>query len=127
MKQIRRVAAGVLAAAAVLAPAAARADTPYAQASATVDEHGSVKHGKHVTDVWHPYQGIYCVGLDETVDLEGPVAIQVTPIGHYDAPRSLSVDIGAPTCGQDRFHTIAVYSQLYNGRRAEVAFLLSVS
>ncbi|MFG6196052.1 hypothetical protein [Nonomuraea sp. JJY05] len=127
MKNIRRIAAGVLAAAAVLTPVAAHADTPYAQASAEVDLDGSLIEGSHVTDVWHPYRGVYCVAVDESVDLTGSVAIHATPIGEYSAPRSLSVELNPSACGKQRLDTIAVYSQVGFRVRADSAFYLTVS
>ncbi|MET7327157.1 hypothetical protein [Nonomuraea sp. NPDC005650] len=127
MKNIRRIAAGVLAAVAVLTPAAAYADTPYAQASAEVDLDGSLVQSSHVTDVWHPYKGVYCVAVDESVDLTGTAAIHATPIGQYAAPRSLSVELEPSVCGQNRLDTIAVYSQVSYRVRADAAFYLTVS
>ncbi|MEU6782330.1 hypothetical protein ABZ912_24295 [Nonomuraea angiospora] len=128
MKNIRRIAAGMLAAAAVLTPVAAYADTPYAQASAEVDMDGSLIDGSHITDVWHPYRGVYCVSVDESVDFTGPTAIHVTPIGEYSAPRSLSVELNPPSaCGEHRLDTIAVYSQVGFKVRGDSAFYLSVS
>ncbi|MEV6032483.1 hypothetical protein AB0L65_15100 [Nonomuraea sp. NPDC052116] len=128
MKNIRRIAAGVLAAAAVLTPVAAHADTPYAQASAEVDMDGSLIDGSHVNDVWHPYRGVYCVSVDESVDFTGATAIHVTPIGEYSAPRSLSVELNpSSACGENRLDTIAVYSQVGFRVRGDSAFYLSVS
>jgi hypothetical protein len=127
MKSIKRIAAGAFAVTAVLTPAAARADTPYAQASALVESDGTVAQGKNITDAWHPFRGAYCLTVNEKVDLKGDVAVHVTPVGKYDKPRSLSVEVGAATCGEHRAHTIAVYSQIAYGTEADVAFYLTVS
>lgn len=98
MKSIRHIAAGTLAAAAVLVPAAAHADTPYAQASAAVAANGMVSSSKNVSDVRRVERGVYCLVLDEDVDLTDGVAIHVTPIGRYTLPRSLSVQRGSRVC-----------------------------
>ncbi|MFD0474396.1 hypothetical protein ACFQ0B_43790 [Nonomuraea thailandensis] len=123
MNTIRRFATGALggatavAAAALLAPMAASADTPYAQASAMVEANGSVANSKHVDDVWHPSRGVYCVIVSHLVDLHGDVAIHVTPIGRYDHPRSMSVERGGDECVRHDLHhdmddrTITVYSR----------------
>ncbi|TMR22559.1 hypothetical protein ETD86_11245 [Nonomuraea turkmeniaca] len=137
MKSIRRISALALAATALLTPAVARADTPYAQASAMVEADGSVARSKNVVDVWRPHRGTYCVLVDKSVDLHGAVAIHATPEGWYEHPRSLSVQLGSRTCHDhhhgghfrtdDQFRTIAVHSQTSHGYRADAAFYLTVS
>jgi hypothetical protein len=138
MNTIRRFATGTLGAAAVasatlLAPVAASAETPFAQASAMIEADGSVTESKHVEDVWHPSRGVYCVIVNQHVDLDDDVAIHVTPIGRYDRPRSLAVELGARACVRHDLHdsaadrTIAVYSQAGNRLPAETAFYLTVS
>ncbi|AQZ64007.1 hypothetical protein BKM31_23365 [[Actinomadura] parvosata subsp. kistnae] len=138
MNTIRRSATGTLtaaamAAAALLTPGAAAAETPFAQASATIEADGSVAESKHVDDVWHPSRGVYCVLLNQVVDLDGEVAIHVTPIGRHDHPRSLSVERGARACVRRDLprsvaeRTIAVYSQAGSRWAAETAFYLTVS
>ncbi|MEV0384890.1 hypothetical protein [Nonomuraea sp. NPDC050643] len=127
MKNIKRIAAGVLAAAAVLVPSTARADTPYAQASAKVEADGSVSHSKHITDAWHPSKGTYCLAVDDHVDLDGEVAVHVTPVGLYHTPRSLSVEVGGHPCGWGHGSTITVYSTTTYRGPADTAFYLTVS
>ncbi|MBB6547211.1 hypothetical protein [Nonomuraea rubra] len=138
MNTIRRFATATLgatavAAAGLLAPVAASAETPFAQASATVEADGSVTHSKHVDDAWHPSRGVYCVLVNQLVDLDGDVAIHATPIGRYDHPRSLSVERGARVCVRRDLHrsaadrTIAVHSQAGYRLPAETAFYLTVS
>jgi hypothetical protein len=127
MNSIRRTAAGALAAAAVLTPAAAaKADTPYAQASATVRADGMVTQSENVEEVRRVFQGTYCLVLGENVDLYGDVAIHVTPNGLSILPRTLSVQRQAPVCG-GRLRSVAVYSQLANGLLADTGFYLTVS
>ncbi|NUP03378.1 MAG: hypothetical protein HOW59_36195 [Nonomuraea sp.] len=147
MKSI--IAASALAAAVVLTPAAALADTPYAQASATVASNGTLAAGKNVSDVRRVERGTYCLVIDENVDLRGDVAIHVTPIGRYTQPRSLSVLRGSRSCDRyhghdgdryrsqdadryrdrdhDRYRTVAVFSRLGNGAAADTGFYLTVS
>ncbi|MFC4116386.1 hypothetical protein [Nonomuraea zeae] len=127
MKSIRRIAAGALAAAAVLTPAAANADTPYAQASAVVEADGTIANSEHVSDAWHPRRGTYCITVDESVDLAGSVAIHATVTGNYDHPRSLSVELWSPACGYGDKRTIAVFSKIVYGQPADTGFYLSVS
>ncbi|GAA3613167.1 hypothetical protein GCM10022419_117800 [Nonomuraea rosea] len=127
MNSMRRIAAGALAVAAVLTPAAARADTPYAQASAMVEADGSVARSEHVTDAWHPRRGTYCVTVDDTVDLTGPIAFHATVAGQYDHPRSLSVELDSSACGYHAERTIAVFSRLAYGSPADAGFYLTVS
>ncbi|GAA2214861.1 hypothetical protein GCM10009850_103270 [Nonomuraea monospora] len=135
MNTIRRFAIGALGAAAatLLAPVAASAETPFAQASAKIEANGSVAHSKHVDDVWHPSRGLYCVIVSHLVDLDDDVAVHVTPIGRYDHPRSLSVERGARACVRRDLHrgaagrTFAVHSQAGSLWAAETAFYLTVS
>ncbi|SEH01826.1 hypothetical protein SAMN05444920_12277 [Nonomuraea solani] len=127
MKNYKRIAAGALAAAAVLVPSAARADTPYAQASAKVEMDGSVSRSKHISDVWHVSKGTYCVAVDEHVNLDGAVAVHATPVGLYNAARTLSVEVGGAPCGWGRDDIIAVYSRVASRVPADTAFYLTVS
>ncbi|MFI9590255.1 hypothetical protein [Nonomuraea sp. NPDC052265] len=126
MNIIRRAAVAALAAAAVLTPAAAHADTPYAQASATVGPDGSVTESKNVEEVKRLFRGTYCVILGEDVDYDGDVVIHVTPTGRAVYPRSLSVQRQAAICG-GHYRAVAVYSQLANGVGADTGFYLTVS
>ncbi|GGS70486.1 hypothetical protein ACFFV7_17940 [Nonomuraea spiralis] len=127
MNSIRRIAAGALAAAAVLTPAAAaKADTPYAQASATVRDDGVVLHSENIDEVRRMFRGTYCVILGEKVDLIGDVAIHVTPTGRSVFPRTLSVQRQAPVCS-GHIRSVAVFSQVANGLAADTGFYLTVS
>ncbi|MGW2153579.1 hypothetical protein [Nonomuraea sp. NPDC001699] len=126
MNIIRRAAVAALAAAAVLTPAAAHADTPYAQASAVVEADGTVADGKNVEEVKRLFRGTYCVILGEDIDYDGAVVIHVTPTGRATYPRSLAVQRGAAICG-GHYRAVAVYSQLANGVAADTGFYLTVS
>ncbi|MEU1719523.1 hypothetical protein ACNF49_19875 [Actinomadura sp. ATCC 39365] len=126
MNIIRRAAGVALVAAAVLTPAAAYADTPYAQASATVRADGVETASKNVEEVRRMFRGTYCVILGEDVDYDGDLAIHVTPIGRSTYPRSLSVQREAAVCG-GHYRAVAVYSQLADGVAADTGFYLTVS
>ncbi|GAA3690214.1 hypothetical protein GCM10022224_064540 [Nonomuraea antimicrobica] len=130
MNTIKHLTAATLTAAAVLAPAAvAQADTPYAQASVVVQENGSA-HGvsKNVERTWRAKEGLYCVTLNDNVNLEGPVAAHVTPVGHYRHPRWVSISRSVWDCGHsDHASTIAVRSIDTDGKPRNVAFTLTVS
>ncbi|MBF8191515.1 hypothetical protein ITP53_38640 [Nonomuraea sp. K274] len=129
MKCMKRLAALAVAAAAVLTPATAQADTPYAQASAVVGADGSLLRAKNVLRSWRADTGDYCVVLGENVNLEDSVAVNATLLGSYPAARSLSVEFKSETCGMrhHEYTTIAVHSVNAFGRPSDVAFFLTVS
>ncbi|GII62193.1 hypothetical protein Skr01_22780 [Sphaerisporangium krabiense] len=74
-----RIAAGALAAAAVLAPAAAQAagPSPYAQAAAAVKGNGTLAYGKNIVSVSRITAGRYCVQVGKDIDLSKEV-VQIT-------------------------------------------------
>ncbi|MFC4531539.1 hypothetical protein [Sphaerisporangium dianthi] len=108
MKSRTRIAAGALAAAAILAPTAvqaAAAPSPYAQAAAAVRAIGTLAYGKNIVSVSRPFTGRYCVRVGNDVDLSTEVVL-VTPwndlnktYGVWTAPH--------PLCG-NLLHTIMV-------------------
>ncbi|MGW0808642.1 hypothetical protein [Nonomuraea sp. NPDC002799] len=127
MRITKRVAAGALAAAAVLAPAAASADTPYAQASVLVDWDGSQGASKNVLRTYRVTNGEYCVVVSDSVNLYGAEGVHATPVGDYRFPRWLSVEIGSPACGSVHSNAIAVHSKNADGDSRDAAFYLTVS
>ncbi|WP_055480499.1 hypothetical protein [Sphaerimonospora mesophila] len=80
-----RLAAGVLAATAILTPttAYAAAPSPYAQAAAAVQADGTLAYGKNIVSVSRWGVGRYCVRVGADIDLAREV-VQVTPWKDYN-------------------------------------------
>jgi len=80
-----RLAAGVLATAAILVPTAAQAaaPSPYAQAAAAVRSNGTLDHGKNIVSVSRFSVGRYCVRVGADINLAREV-VHVTPWNNYN-------------------------------------------
>ncbi|MEV0621747.1 hypothetical protein AB0I81_51065 [Nonomuraea sp. NPDC050404] len=121
-----RLGVGLMAAAAIMAPATAHAaDAPYAQAYAIVAADGTLQSSKNIASVTKYDTGKYCIAVDPSVTVTSSTPIQATArsgsrtISAYNWPNT--------ECNNKATNTVTVFTfRASDGTRVDTQFYLTI-